>query len=46
MARVRRLSSTEPVDVYYPMPTGAFMTDKKHTLLGAKSASSDLALDG
>jgi hypothetical protein len=46
MARVHRLSSKKPVNVYLPMPSGAYMAAKKHELLNAKGASSDLALDG
>ncbi len=46
MARVHRLSSTKPVNIYVPMPTGPFLAAKKHELLNDKGASSDLALDG
>ena len=46
MARVHRLSSTKPVNIYVPMPAGPFMAGRKHELLNAKGASSDLALDG
>ncbi|WP_170178770.1 helicase-related protein [Solirubrobacter pauli] len=46
MARVHRLSSVKPVNIYVPMPKGQFMAARKHDLLNAKGASSDLALDG
>lgn len=46
MARVHRLSSKKPVNIYVPMPKGQFMAARKHELLNAKGASSDLALDG
>lgn len=46
MARVHRLSSKKPVNIYVVMPNGPFIAAKKHELLNAKGASSDLALDG
>lgn len=46
MARVHRLTSKKPVNVYEVRTTGQFISARKHELLTDKGASSDLALDG
>lgn len=43
--RVHRLTSKRPVTIYSVFPKGS-MGERKHNLLGAKSAAADLALDG
>ena len=43
--RVHRLTSPRPVTIYFVFPAGS-MGERKHNLLGEKSAAADLALDG
>lgn len=46
IARVHRLSSRKPVNIYIVGPRGPFMAKKKRELLTDKGGTSDLALDG